>query len=422
MFQHQQIRRRKASRTRLAVLAAAVATGAGLPAVGLLAVPANAGPPPICTGFPAVTCTFAASVSATTWAVPAGVTSVTVTADGASGADAATSYIPAGRGGAGGDYKATLTHIPSGTSLSIFPGAAASGATGGANANGRAGGNSSRDTHSNTGGGGGGATTVSVAPFSVSNLLVVAGGGGGAGAENLAALTPANGGTGGGSSTPNGTNGRGALGSLSVGRGGTTTGPGAGGTSPAGNCTTAAAAGGTLTGGAGLSRGTLCQYAGGGGGSGYNGGGGSGQYAGGGGGSAFPATTSTTDGILVTPRPDTSTNTGAGAVTITYNITARDTQLRVRSSKSGNVITLYADLTGDYSFPIAGAPITFRVLGETVCSDVATNSSGVASCSLTSRQVLLLQISGGYFSASFAGATGVPAASATGAVPQYYIY
>jgi hypothetical protein len=420
MFQDQHSGRRHAARNRLAVLGVAVATGAGLPAIGLMAGPANALPNPNCTGFPTVTCTFAAG-SAATWAVPLGVTRAMVTADGASGANSVSSFvIGGGAGGAGGEYNATLTNIPAGTSLSIYPGNAASGDTGGDNADGGTGGNSSADTQSDTGGGGGGATTVAVSPFSVGNLLVVAGGGGGGGAENQAANTPANGGIGGGSSTPNGTNGGTGTGSDTNGLGGTTSGAGNG--APAGNgCPNGPDNGGRLLGGDGSS-GSGCPWAGGGGGSGYNGGGGGGTGGGGGGGSAYPASATTVDGIHVTPRADSSTNTGNGSVTITYSITAHRTHLRVWSGKSGHVVTLYAQLTGDHGYPIGGAPITFRVFNVTLCSNVATNAGGVASCSLTSRQLLLLQISGGDFSASFAGATGVPAAHATGEVPQYYIY
>jgi hypothetical protein len=327
-------------------------------------------------------------------------------------------------GGHGGEYKATLSNIPSHTSLSIFPGNAASGAAGGTNADSGRGGNSSADTKSNTGGGGGGATTVAVYPFSVSNLLVVAGGGGGGAAENNnpSPQPASNGGVGGGShNAGNGGNGGpGAPYTNNWGRGGTTTAGGAEGGGTDGGCS--AQLNGTQLLGGDAQRGASCPYAGGAGGSGYYGGGGGGTGGGGGGGSAYPASSTTVDGIHVTPQSDTNTNTGNGSVTIRYTITAYSTQLRVWSGKSGGVITLYAQLTGDHSFPIGGAPITFRVLGEAVCSNVTTNSGGVASCSLTSRQVLLLQISGGYFSASFAGATGVPAAYATGEVPQYYIY
>jgi hypothetical protein len=251
---------------------------------------------------------------------------------------------------------------------------------------------------------------------------VAGGGGGGAAENNNPSPQPlSSGGVGGGGSTPNGGNGGpGAPYTDNWGRGGTTAAGGAEGGGTDGGCY--AQVRGTQLLGGDAQRGGSCSYAGGAGGNGYFGGGGGGTGGGGGGGSAYPAAATTIDGIHVTPQADSSTNTGNGSVTITYAITAHRTHLRVWSSKSGSAVTLHAQLTGDHGYPIGGAPITFRVFSTALFSNVTTNSGGVASCTLTSRQLLLLQISGGYFSASFAGATGVPAAYATGEVPQYYIY
>ena len=128
-------------RTRATVLGAALLSGAALPAAGLWAGSASALPNPNCvtTGI-TVTCTFSYTGSAISWPVPAGITHVTVTADGASGASATSSFINGGGfGGRGGEYRATLTGIAGGTTLSVFPGGAGSGVTGGTNAAGHGG-------------------------------------------------------------------------------------------------------------------------------------------------------------------------------------------------------------------------------------------------------------------------------------------
>jgi hypothetical protein len=404
---------------RFAVLAAAALAGATLPAIGLIAGPAGAipAPTPVCTGFPAVSCVFAPVLGGYTWTVPAGVTSLNVIADGGSGADSSSTFVTGGgAGGAGGEYSAVLTGIPAGTSLSVVPGSAALGPLFGLNTGGH-GGLGDRDTKNNVSGGGGGATTVALSPYSVGNLLVVAGGGGGGSAENEAAATPGDGGTGGGSSTPNGANGGTGTGSTTEGLGGTTAAGGNGGAGPATGCTTPAA-GTQLTGGAGQIRTGLlrtCTFAGGGGGSGYYGGGGGGTGGGGGGGSAFPATATTVGGILVTPQADASTNTGNGLVTINYTVPVTSTRLRVYSERTGGTVTLYAQLTArPGGETIAGEPITFSAGILQFCTNVLTNSSGVASCPLTGLEVALLQDNFGVFRAYFGGATGLPGTTAYG--------
>jgi hypothetical protein len=398
-------------RPRLAFLVVAAAAGAALPAAGIAAGPAGATPNPSCTGFPAVVCVFSATGSAITWPIPAGVTSLTVTAAGGQGANASSTFVTGGgSGGLGGIYQATLTGIPSGTSLSVFPGSAGNGASGGVNASGN-GGNSSTDTHSNTGGGGGGATTVAISPFSVASILVAAGGGGGGSAENQASNTPGNGGVGGGSGTPSGTDGD--LGSPR-GHGGTTTAGGAGG---ANACATAPHDGTQLNGGNGQT-GSGCGYAGGGGGSGYFGGGGGGTGGGGGGGSAFPAATTTVSGITVTPIADSSHNSGDGSVTIAYTATVERTRLRVWGEHTGDTITLHAHLTGDGQ-ALQSQPVKFGRLFATLCSSVLTNSSGYATCPLSESQTDLVQFWFGYINARYAGIQGlVPPAFAQAFVEQ----
>ncbi len=298
-------------RTRVTVLGAALLSGAALPAAGLWAGTASAAP--ICSETAGVTtCTFAYTGHATSFQVPVGVTALTVVADGGAGAGAVSSSIlGAGAGGKGGEYKATLAGVTPGSVLSIFPGGAATGKTGGTNQSGH-GGNGSPDT-SGTSGGGGGASTVALSPFSVGNVLVAAGGGGGGGTE----LFAANGGTGGGShSGAAGDDGHPTLANPFRGRGGTPSAGGANGGLL--GCTVSATSGTQLAGGNGNSG--TCSAAGGAGGGGYFGGGGAALFSGGGGGSGFPLVPGTTviDGITITPVTDINTNTGNGIVTISY--------------------------------------------------------------------------------------------------------
>ncbi len=301
-------------RTRATVIGAALLSGAALPAAGLWAGTASAAP--TCTVTAGVTtCTFAYTGHATSFQVPVGVTALAVVADGGAGANAVSSYIHGGgAGGKGGEYKATLTGVTPGSTLSIFPGGAASGTTGGVGAGG-GGGSGATDSHG-TSGGGGGQSTVSIAPFSVGNVLVAAGGGGGGGAENFLSLTPATGGTGGGSSfLAVGGSGH-PLANIHRGRGGTTAVGGLnGGTT---GCTVSATSGTQFKGG--NSNSGTCALAGGAGGGGYFGGGGAAEFAGGGGGSGYPLSTGVTvvHGITITPVTDLNTNPGNGVVTIKY--------------------------------------------------------------------------------------------------------
>jgi hypothetical protein len=408
-------RRGRLAVPRLAALTAGTLAGAGIPVLGLLAAPASAAPNPQCTGTGTVTCVFSATGSATNWRVPFGVTSLTVIADGGAGAGAQTTFVTnGGAGGAGGEYEATLSGIPFPTTLSVFPGQAGHGASGGRNLLGH-GGNSSRDTHRNSGGGGGGASSVSLAPATLSNVLVVAGGGGGGAAENQAPETPGVGGVGGGSTNFYGTPGGTGTGSTTNGTGGTAVIPGFGGAGPDGGCTTPAA--GTQFSGGAAQAGRTCPYAGGGGGSGYFGGGGGGTGGGGGGGGPFPGPTgATVGGITVTPQPDVNTNGGAGSVTIEYAAVVNTTHLSVWSERSGGGVTLFARLSANGGQPVPGEPVSFATGVVQWCPSVVTNSSGVASCSLSRYETALLREQFGVFSAYFSGDTpaALPPASATG--------
>ncbi|MFY9888711.1 MAG: hypothetical protein WAK71_10415, partial [Streptosporangiaceae bacterium] len=143
-------RRIAAYRTRVAIAGAAVLGGAVLPAAGLGATSAFAGPScPVSAGT--VTCTYN-TPGAATFAVPAGVTSLTVTADGASGAD--TGMYD---GGLGGEAQATLTGAGlTGSALDVYIGMSGSLGGGGANSGGNGGAGLA------AGGGGGSGSTVSV--------------------------------------------------------------------------------------------------------------------------------------------------------------------------------------------------------------------------------------------------------------------
>ena len=203
--------------------------------------------------------TFSYTGSMQTWTVPAGVTSVTFTADGAAGAGSSAGY---GNGGLGGRVQGTLNVTP-GQVLNIYVGGAGSGATGGYN-----GGGSGPTSYPTWGGGGGGATDIRIGGTALADRVLVAAGGGGAGYNC-------------GGSTNHGGGGGGTTGITGWQCNSQTSYVGVGATQ---------AAGGANLGGLGTA-GTLGQggngyyiYGGGGGGGYYGGGGGS--YGGGGGGSS----------------------------------------------------------------------------------------------------------------------------------------
>jgi hypothetical protein len=257
----------------------------------------------------------------TTFTVPAGVTSITVTAAGGSGGSAygasiCGSPVP---GGDGAVVGATFAVAP-GEQLLVSVGAAGTSDTctntplgGGFGGGGGSGGGTG------AGGGGGGASEVVGPTVGPGEVLLVAGGGGGAGGY----------GTSGGAGTAGGAAGA-AAGGAAGGGAGTTTG-GNGGIAPSSSgCSQSPASGNTATssvggngGSGGVASNTLfgAGGGGGGGGGGYFGGGGgaggggsncAGGGAGGGGGSSFiSADASATSG-------PTATNAGSGSVTIAY--------------------------------------------------------------------------------------------------------
>jgi len=405
---------------RLGVLA--IAAGSALPVTAMLATPALAGPSPTpkCTvSGDLTTCVFAKAQSYT-WAVPAGVTSIGVVADGAAGRSG-NSLFP-GAGGAGGEFSATLTSIPPSTSLIVFPGAKGQRTQGGTG--GGAGGNGTSAVLGHKSGGGGGASVVAVTSLTAGNVLVAAGGGGGGGAGLIAGY----GGNGGGSSAAGGGNGSGLSATFGL---GATVGAGGAAAASASGCTTAPRAGLALQGG---NSGTgSCATAGGGGGGGYYGGGGGVLEGGGGGGSAFPASAVTRGGILVTPTANSGTNDGRGKVSITYTAADPTSLTAYAGINAAHTLTLSAKLTtpgvdlgsrrnGALARPltppepVAGEIITFWTHSSYLCTSY-TGGGGTASCVLNHAQTALVRSHTNQFTAVFAGSGDYLPSKAYGTAP-----
>jgi len=292
-------------RQRLASLGGAIvlASGGVILATGLTTAPAGAAPN--CTGTTTITCTYLATLSLDTFVVPAGVTSVTITADGAQGAAGNIGVS----GGEGAVLESTFTVTP-GSTLNVLVGGAG----------GRV---------SDSGGGGGGSFVYTTAD-SAGLLIAAAGGGGsagaGAGANGRASMAASDGQNGfvacdGGPAGTGGNGGGSATGICPVdqstgGGGGGLSSNGADGlgnsTGSGGQALANGGAGGTSLVGAmgGFGGGGGAGDSGGGGG-GYNGGGGGAdQGTGGGGGGSYSATTPIT--------AESGANTGSGEVVITY--------------------------------------------------------------------------------------------------------
>jgi hypothetical protein len=248
------------------------------------------------------TVSFNYTGSMQTWTVPAFVTSITVDAMGAAGGLNSDNITVVDREGYGARVQTSLAVTP-GQVLNIFVGGkGANGTTLAGGAGGyNGGGNGSFGFVPYSGGGGGGATDIRMGGTALADRVLVAAGGGGAGL--MCGFETDRGGDGG---TLTGENGAACPtpGAFS----------GSGGAPSAGGAGGAAGMPGALgTGGDGdvVSGGGT---AGGGGGAGYYGGGG-GSWAGGGGGSSY------TDALLATDVDhNRGVNTGAGIVTITYQI------------------------------------------------------------------------------------------------------
>ena len=283
------------------------------------------------TYYPAVatTQTFT-TVGQTTFTVPAGVTSIAVTAIGAQGGGGSAAGCEGGQGAA---VSGTLPVTPGqllyvevgghGVDVESSSGAGAGGANGG--------GAGGVDDHGGGGGGGGGASDIRTMPAAngvspTDPRLIVAGGGGG-GADNYAGCSGGNAGP-----SP----GRGAS-SATAGGGGAGTGSSGGPAGTSASGCSGSSAGVLGRGGIGGGGSSTCEDAGGGGGGGYYGAGGGGggdlgAGAGGGAGSSYvepsasgtavvtAATAQTTGAILIsyTPAPTVAISSpGAGG---TYGI------------------------------------------------------------------------------------------------------
>ena len=296
------------------------------------------------------------------YVVPDGVGSVTITAVGAAGADGLRGGATSALAGIGEVVTETIP-ATSGNVLYVQVGGAGHGSTGGVGGGGGGGPTNSGGDPNDLAGGGGGSSGVSTTA-NCSRWLVVGGGGGGGGAGI---------GTGGKTLTLNGGRGGGGCAAvadpcLTAAAGsyaGPATGGGAGGSQPnssggaAGNSQASAGAGGTTQlGGDGGGAGGSTGGGGGGGGGGYFGGGGGGgagaNSAGGGGGGGGAS-------FAIAGGSDESHRLGvigsAGSVTITPNAKVRMPISLVANSTSPHwdqpltlTATAPADATGDVGF------------------------------------------------------------------------
>ena len=304
-------------RRRASLLVAALVT-AGTVALGGPSAAGRALAAESCiTSGTTATCTYTYSGDEQTFAVPADVSALTVTAYGAAGGG---SY-GAGQPGQGGLASGVVAVTP-GTTLYVEVGGAGGNGGGGNGGGGNGGGFNGGGAGGSDpyGGGGGGASDVrtasNTAANSLSTRLIVAGGGGGAGSSGDHA-----GGNGGASDQSGSAGGAGADGTPGGGGGqaSTLSGGGAGGAST--TCDGSNGSLGTGGTGAGCSRG----FGGGGGGRYYGGGGGGGgggdfgpnTGGGGGGGGSYTGSATNASRMDGVASPDGSPN---GEVIITYTI------------------------------------------------------------------------------------------------------
>jgi hypothetical protein len=277
---------------RPAALALAAVAAAGLAAV-VPALPASAATGTCAGSSGQVTCTFGYTGGAQLFTVPAGVSSITVTAYGAQGG---AGYVAGG--GPGGGAQAAFTVSP-GDPVEVLVGGQGGGWSGnGGNAGGFNGGGAGGSGFGGAGGGGASdvrlGTCASTLNCQLDDRALVGGGGGGGGVQQCCNAA------GGGGGAPSGGTGNGPAG----GGGGSQT---AGG-SPGGGSPTQDAGGSGESGVYGGGGGGGGGYWGGGGGS--NGYGGDSGIAGGGGGSSYGPSGATTF--------FNASQSGNGQVTITY--------------------------------------------------------------------------------------------------------
>lgn len=347
---------------------------------------------------------FAYTGSAQTFTVPAGVTTITVDAYGATG----------GTGGYGARVRTTLAVTPA-ESLQVNVGGQNSGATGGWNGGGSGSGN---------GLGGGGSSDIRQGGTALADRVLVAAGGGGFGGSGSDAGDTIVGGTpgiGGLTGTPGGA-GASATGAPggSGGTGGTASAGGSGGAGGVGVTATGSngTAGALGLGGAGGAAG-FAGAGGAGGGGGYyggGGGGGGGYYAlpasyggsgGGGGGSSYPASATVTSGASI----------GNGSVTISWtpsdttdnNVTLFASGVPIGANKATAIVwSTTADETVEYggsndlwSASLTPAIVNDTTFGAAVSATVGNGATAeiqslrltvyysVAGSSMTSQTMLL---------------------------------
>jgi hypothetical protein len=255
------------------------------------------------------------------WSVPCGITSITVTLYGASGGKAYGSSQGGGTG-KGAEVVATDTVTP-GEILDMYVGAfglnAVSKGVGGLAGNGGTGGDEeggkgygSLTATWGAGGGGGGASSIRKNGTSITKRIFVAGGGGGAGVEDNAFESGGSGGSAGsnGNGSPAGEQGLG--GTAIAGGAAVLYAPGA--CSPTGITSVAGSLGKGGNGGmtTASTANATCNYAGGGGGGGGYYGGSGGCAGGGGGGSSYAEAGATA--VTIT----SGANSGNGSITINY--------------------------------------------------------------------------------------------------------
>ncbi len=369
-------------RWKIAAVAAATAALAGSSALALAGPAAAALPPGCLQSGTTVTCTYG-SGGVYGFTVPAGVQSITVTADGAQGASEG---YP---GGLGGEVLAMLAVTPGQSVEAAVGSAGGTGGNGGydgGGAGGAGGVESGTQSYGFPGGGGGGASDVrtgtcaSTLSCGLAARVVVAGGGGGA----------TNGNVGGAGGYPSGGAGETTGFYGGGGGGGSQSAAGAGGAASQGGidpCTNAPGAGGS--GGQGYGGG------GGGGGSAYpsyvgdgGGGGGGGYWGGGGGGGGCPADYAGAGGGGSSYGPagatfTNNTHAGDGLVTISYTVpTGTVTATTLASSDNQPVVGQQVSYTATVTPAPDGGTVTFDDNGATVC-DAVPVSAGTATCQVT---------------------------------------
>jgi hypothetical protein len=359
----------------------------GLLGVAALAGSAAAALPSGCAqSGSTVTCTFSATGSEQSFAVPAGVSSVTVTAVGGDGGSGGSG--DQGASGVAGGFGASVTGslpVTGGDTLYVEVGGngqddgSGQTTTGGFNG----GGGGSTSIPDCVGGAGGGASDVRTLPMSNSGslgsrLLVAAGGGGGGGGDGVSppcGIGHSPGGAGGSAGQP-GTSAAGGGGGA-----GTATAGGPGGAGEGGD-----GAGGPGVLGAG-GDGQGGSLGGGGGGGGYYGGGGGGNgeggLAGGGGGGGGSDYTGSATSVSV----NNGSQASAGQVTISYQAppVVVGTGTTIASSANPSIPGQAVSYTATVSPTDDGGTVAFDNGGTPIagCTAQPLNSSGQATCKVT---------------------------------------